>query len=185
MDAKLKINIGDDHLEIEGSEAFVQQAYSEFKALVAAKLGQPAADNHGGRTSGANPDKKAPQTPKKSKTAKPGKGFTRLNLNLRPAGKVSLRDFVGQFDSPTKDELYLLSISYLIDHLHVKNITIDHIYTCLDELDERIPTHLRQVLTNTKNDKGWIDTSDFENLTTTIKGQNHLKHDMIRAGVKA
>jgi hypothetical protein len=44
-----------------------------------------------------------------------------------------------------------------------------------------VPTHLKQVLTNLKNDKGWIDTSDFNNLRLTIKGGNYLKLDMKKA----
>ncbi|MFL6513943.1 MAG: hypothetical protein ACJ8M1_02860 [Chthoniobacterales bacterium] len=184
MEAKLKVNVGDHHLEIEGSEAFVQQAYSEFKELVS-KASSPASPSHQQVPPGRIISGGTNKSPKAAKAGKSSKGFSRIDIDLRPSGKTSLKDYVSQFETPSKDELYLLSVGYLTDQIGVKNVTASHIYTCLDELNERIPTHLKQVLRNIKNKKGWIDTSDSDDLTITIKGKNHLKHDMPKAKVKA
>lgn len=182
MEAKLKINIGPHHLEIEGSEALVQQTYSEFKELVAqaGDISEPSGED----TSVGNGNPAEKEGRKKGKTNKQSKtrrNLERVEVDLRPKGKLSLKDYIAQYASPTKDETYLLTITYLGEELGIKDITVDHVYTCLDELGVRVPTHLKQVITNIKNDRGWIDTSDFASLKPTIKGRNHVKLDMEKA----
>jgi hypothetical protein len=183
METKLKINIGPHHLEIEGPEAFVKEAYSEFKELVAqaAFPPQPSRGRIRGRVEDGLDENHPAKKAKGQKPARARKTLERIDIDLRPKGKVSFKDSVAQYASPTKEEIKLLSIAYLADELGIKDITVDHVYTCLDELGERVPTHLKQVLINLKNDKGWIDTSDFNNLRLTIKGRNHLKLDMKKA----
>jgi hypothetical protein len=175
MDARLRLQVGDIQLEIEGSEAFVEKIYNDHKGRLTSKGSS--------KNDGKQPDSPVGKEGRQSKrrSNKSVKGLHRIDLNLRPAGKPSLKEFVAEYKEPTKDELYLLCIAYLRNALKVDGITVDHVYTCLDELGQRVPTYLRQVLTNTKNEKGWIDTTNFEKLTTTIKGDNHMKLDMEKA----
>ena len=41
-----------------------------------------------------------------------------------------------------------------------------------------MPGNLYQNLIDTKNKRGWISTSNMDDLTVTVPGENYLEHDM-------
>jgi hypothetical protein len=100
-------------------------------------------------------------------------------LNLRPKGKESFKDFVANYNIKTSEELNLLIIYYLKDVLNEK-VTLSHIYTCLKDLGKKIPTHLKQVLINNKNKKNWINLADWDDIKFTTAGMNYIEHDLIK-----
>lgn len=183
MDSKLKINIQEGILEVEGSEKFVKEIYDDFKD----KLQSPTYTSPSQAVKGPTPSvtptlsSPKPKAKKSPKTTKPSSAGTLLtSLNLRPPGKTSLKDYVTQFKKPTSEEKILIFIYYLKEELKEDNLTLDHIFTCLREIGDKIPTYLKQVVTNVKNNKGWIDTTNWESLTFTTQGMNHIEHDIER-----
>jgi hypothetical protein len=94
VDARLKISIGDNHLEIEGSETLVERTYSDFKQLL--DKGPPARIKVKPAVQHLNEDDRP--TDNIAARKKGGKGGTkpstslpRLDIDFRPADKPSLK----------------------------------------------------------------------------------------------
>ena len=123
---------------------------------------------------------------KKTKTKATSKGTLSLvnTLNLNPSNEKSLKDFFSQFLSKTFFEKNLLFIYYLERLLHVDGIGINHIYTCYKNAGEKVPGNLYQSLVDTKNQKGWIESKEINNLRITIAGENYVEHDFKKAEIK-
>ena len=132
------------------------------------------------------PLKKPTPKPKNTSNKKPGKQKTKstgyniiTDLNLNPRGNSSLRDFYNQFEARNNFDNNILCLYYLKEILKIDNVTVDHVFTCYRDLNLKIP-NLRQSLWDTKNRKGWIDTSDTNDLRITVHGDNYVRHDIPR-----
>jgi hypothetical protein len=192
MEAKVKINLNEGYLELEGSEEFVSKYLELFesKLLAAASkdnldskkdLGKAGVDN--------KPEIKSSNKKGSNKTTPSKKGLTRLpkqlmDLNLRPKGKESLKDFYSKYDLKTNFEKNVSFTYYLTKVINIKGITIDHIYTCYKETDQKVPENIYQSLADTKKHKGWIDTTNMEDIKLSIQGENYIEHDVPRASAK-
>jgi hypothetical protein len=108
------------------------------------------------------------------------------DLNLRPDGHISLKDYAKQYDVKGAEELYLVIVYYLKEILGEENVSVNHIFTGLIELDKKVPTHLKQVLVNLRNNNSsnhWLILDDLDNINYSIRGMNHLKHDIKRSKI--
>jgi len=119
---------------------------------------------------------KQTNTKKKSSSSQECKLDT--NLNLRPKGKIGLKDYINQYKKPTSEEKILIFVYYLREELKEENISINQIFTCLKEIGDKIPAHLKQVIRNVKSSKGWINIDNWDDLNFTIQGMNHIEHDI-------
>jgi len=102
------------------------------------------------------------------------------DLNLRPKGKISLKDFAAKYMIKSGEELSLLIIYYLKEELK-ETVTVNHIYSCYKELGNKIPQYFKQTLTNQKNRKNWIDVDDWNDIKYTTPGMNYMEHDITKA----
>jgi len=75
-------------------------------------------------------------------------------------------------------ERNLVFIYYLQQKMGLKNITIDHVFTCYRDIGVKVPKALQQSLWDTTNRKGWLDTSSSDNITVTVPGLNYIEHDL-------
>jgi hypothetical protein len=104
------------------------------------------------------------------------------DLDLRPQGKTSLREFYENKKPSGHQQILTLVVYYLQHELDVKNISANHVYTGLKELTElgvRVP-NIPSGVRNISNRKGWLDTSDLNNLRMTVPGDNFIEHDLPR-----
>ena len=99
-------------------------------------------------------------------------------LNLRPSGKKSLKDIVGEKIPDTNEERFAVIVHYLQHDLSENNINQDHIYTAFKELNVKVPVDINNALTKCAERKGWIDTKDLSNVTLTTRGENFVEHDL-------
>lgn len=99
-------------------------------------------------------------------------------LNLKPTGKIFLVDFFKKYPTTNNLERNLVFVYYLEKILEEKSIGINHIYTCYKEVGQKVPNNLYQSIVDTKKRKGWIESSDMDNITISIVGENYLEHDM-------
>lgn len=121
------------------------------------------------------------EKPKKKKNNN-GKTVSLISsLNLNPSDKKHLRDFYKEFSISSYMENNLLFIYYLDKILNEENISPNHIYTCYKHLGLKVPNSIYQSLLDTKGRKGWIDTSNINNIKTSISGENYLEHDVQKA----
>lgn len=96
------------------------------------------------------------------------------NLNLSPCNKETLKSFVTKYKTTSGFAYNLVFVYYLQKIVGVKNISANHIYTCYMDLSVKFPSNIRQSLIDTKNKKGWIDTSSMTNICLTTVGENAI-----------
>lgn len=125
----------------------------------------------------------APATPKntsasvKKKGKPPSYSFVK-ELNLRPEGKPSIREFYSQKGPKSQQERITVVLFYLHRILETPKITCNHLFTALKEVEMRVPQFLQQTLHNISNRKGWVDSSNTDDLKTTVSGDNFVEHDL-------
>lgn len=181
-DAKVRIDLSQGIVEAEGSEAFVRAIYDDFKTQVSSQVSESPA---------AAPKKKTPKakTPPNGDSKKPrsskGKASTPSivkDLNLRPKGKTGLRDFYNQYKANSNLEKNLVFVYWLQEEAGVANITEDHVFTCYRDIPGvKAPAAMYQSLIDTSRRKGWLDTTDTDDVKVTIPGVNHIEHDLPKA----
>ncbi|MGI3901590.1 MAG: hypothetical protein ACRYGP_27770 [Janthinobacterium lividum] len=106
-----------------------------------------------------------------------GLGFV-PDLNFRPSGKQTLKEFVDTKGPKTDIELALVSLYYLQNMMVTSNITPSHVMTAFKEAGWKIPGDLKQTLRNAKKQKVWMKFSDMNDIKTTTQGDNFVEHEM-------
>ncbi|WP_323755657.1 hypothetical protein [Roseivirga sp.] len=180
MNTKLKINIVEGLLEVEGSETFVNSIYEDFKGnLLQNKTVKPISTVVTEEKPTKTPVKKTKQTvtTKGKKKAKSKTPSIISSLNLRPKDQSSLDDFTSNLNIKSNLERNVAFVYYLTHELKTTNIGLDHIYTCYRHLKAKVPAAFYQSIADTSV-KGWIDTSDTADITLTSIGLNYVEHDM-------
>ena len=189
---KLKIDLNQGVIEVEGSEQLVRDIYNDFKE----RLSKPATPIREARSAQeefptpkkktVNKTKSASNTGKvkpKGPASKSGMLLKELDLTGSD-GKESLRDFYSKFETSSNLERNLVFVYYLQHIKEVENININHVFTCYRNVpDLKAPGNLKQSLVDAGFKKGWLDTSSMENITVPISGINHLEHDMPKKAV--
>lgn len=99
------------------------------------------------------------------------------DINFRPNGIETLKDFFSSYAAKSNLEYNLIIMYWFQEKSKNSPVTINHILTAYRHLSLKIP-NLKQSLVDTKSRKGWIDSSNNEDLKLTIGGINHLEHDM-------
>jgi hypothetical protein len=75
-------------------------------------------------------------------------------------------------------EFNTVAVYYLTEKLELTDVTADHIFTCYDHVNERVPTAFAQSIRDTSGKKGWLDVSSWDNIKLTPKGRNLVTHDL-------
>ncbi len=185
-DSKIKIDLSQGLIEVEGNEEFVKFIYFDFKE----KLHLPRKEKENNKEDKKNGKKETPQKferPKKAKTHFPGPKLQIVKeLDLSGAnGKLSLRDFYDQYLPINFMEKNLIFCYYLEHEINIAPITVNHVFTCYRKLEIKAPTALYQSLKDTASRKGWLDTSSLENIKVPTAGTNYIEHDMKKANNKS
>ncbi len=102
------------------------------------------------------------------------------DLNLRPKGKESFRDFVTKKlpNKSTAVEICLMAVYYLKKVLNIPNVSSNHVYTCFKDLNARVPANLENKLSVVKSTTSWIETSNKNDLGITTIGENYVEFDL-------
>lgn len=118
-------------------------------------------------------------TSKKTKSSSNQSYSLISSLNLVSKAKISLKDYFGKYTTKNNFEYNIVILSYLKNELKEPNVGINHIYTCYKTLGLKIPS-IKQSLLDTKNRKGWIDTSSTDDLKITVAGENFMDHEITK-----
>lgn len=120
------------------------------------------------------------QTSKRTnnKTGKTNKFTLDRQLNLRPDGKESLKDFAANYQMDSSAKQIVVIVYYLKEILKLSKVSADHIFTGLDELNVRIPKSLNQIIVNTRGREGWLDYSGMDDINLSMQGRNAIKFDL-------
>lgn len=181
---KIRIDISQGIVEAEGSETFVRAIYDDFKGRIAE---QPPESSNTTEKRTQKPkvkSAKSPVAPKKTRGANRGNNPNiDKALDLRPKGKQGLQEFYEQYNAKSNFEKNLVFVYWLQEVAGITKITQDHIFTCYRNIaGVKAPTALYQSLIDTSKRKGWLDTTNTEDVKATISGVNYLEHDLPKSG---
>ncbi|MBS0538563.1 MAG: hypothetical protein JSR47_07400 [Proteobacteria bacterium] len=100
------------------------------------------------------------------------------DLNFRPAGQQSLKEFV-EAKSPKSDvETVLVAFYYMQQIMRLANLGPNHVMTAFKEVGKAIPVDLKQTIRNIRKSKMWLNFTDIEDVRTTTQGSNYVEHEM-------
>jgi len=102
------------------------------------------------------------------------------SLNLKPADKKSLADFMSQFSANKSFEYNLLFVYYMEKILGEQNIGVNHIYTCYKDLNLKTSKNIYQNLLVTRKQTDWISTKKMNDLKVTQKGESMVENEMVK-----
>ncbi len=201
MTTKLKIDLTQGILEIEGSESFVKIIYNDFKTHFAgievvddlkpprrtrkrktktAKPVPPAAPAPEPQAEPL-PEPPAPEAEEKAPpTPPPTPDYTIVkNLDLGAADdRPSLVEFMDAKFPLTNEERNIVFLYYLQHMLKLKGITADHIFTCYRHAKIRVPLNLENSLRITADQHNWIKTTKAGNMTLTAAGKQYVEKQL-------
>ena len=99
-------------------------------------------------------------------------------LDLRPEGKQSFKEFFDEKKPKVGTQTYTLCVYYLERILNLKGITPNHVYTCMKDVGRKVPNNITNALSITASRAKTINTSNLLNITITVRGENMVEHDM-------
>jgi hypothetical protein len=100
------------------------------------------------------------------------------NLNFRPDGKQTLKEFLDEKSPKSDMEVTLAAVHYMQHFMALTKIGRSHVMTALKEVKKPIPVDVRQTIRNVKSKKMWLNYTDIEDVKTTTQGENFVEHDM-------
>ena len=180
MDTKLRIDLSQVTLEVEGSEAFVREIYSDFKDRIGA-ISQVLPKK-------ANEEQEIKEevpASQKIKLRQPKKETLTIvkDINLAEQGdKSSLKDFYSGYNARSNWERNLIFVYYLETIAKITPITTNHIFTCYRHVSARVPRAFKQSLRDVASAKGWIDKSSQDDIKLTTHSMNYLEKDITKVG---
>ena len=204
MTTKLKIDLVQGILEVEGSETFVKAIYRDFKVQF---LGEDAIEEEikpttrrrrsrkpiTQKTPTVQPEVAAEVAPKpeaveaalatvpEAKTPQPTQptyDFLK-DLDLSAADDhVSLVEFMDSKFPITNEERNLVFLYYLQYVIKEKPITPDHVYTCYRKAKIRAPLDIEHSLRMTADHRKWIKIAKNGNITVTAAGKTYLEKQL-------
>ncbi|RDI14583.1 zinc ribbon domain-containing protein [Flavobacterium sp. AG291] len=113
----------------------------------------------------------------KSKTKRQSSRSYKLlsDLDFYPDKQESLKDYSAKFTMNSDSEKTLVFMSYLQNILKIQPITYDHLYTCYDELKNKIPENMKSCVSNAQV-KGWVKYDKVLGWIVSTKGINKLRN---------
>lgn len=195
MTTKLKIDLTQGILEVEGSEVFVNSIYRDFKLQflgeeAVAKEEKPVRRRRGRKsktTPRPKPAPKAEAEPAKAtepvqeaKVPAPAPTHTYLkDLDLSATSDhPSLVEFMDSKFPITNEERNLVFLYYLQKVVNQRPVKADHVYTCYRKVNIRAPLNLDHSLQVTVDHHGWIRIAKNGNLTVTAEGKRYAENEL-------
>ncbi|MDO9166741.1 MAG: hypothetical protein Q7U13_11605 [Rhodoferax sp.] len=186
--AKLRIDLSQGQLEVEGSDQLVREIYADFKDQLSGSKSSPPVRS---TNASSNPTSSKPNGEtvnqkssgkKRSNSGSPQPSMVKdLDLSGKARNVERLKDFHASFTINSNLERNLVFIYYLQHRIEVSPITPDHVFTCYRDVGVKVPAALVQSLRDTSNRRGWLDTANTNDLKVTTPGMNHLEHDLPKA----
>jgi len=100
------------------------------------------------------------------------------DLDFRPTGELSLKEFFQQKNPGNDLETVVAIIYYMRNFMDLDKISPSHVMTAFKEIGKPIPVDLRQTIRNVKKSKMWLNFSDIEDIRVTTQGSNFVEHDL-------
>jgi len=106
------------------------------------------------------------------------------DLNLKPSGKKSFREFAAEKQPASNLEKSVVAVYYLHHELGLSAVTVGHVGTCFKDASWRVPSNFANTLAETASRRGWLDTRSMADINVTTHGENLIEHDLPRSKSK-
>lgn len=100
------------------------------------------------------------------------------DLDLCPKGKKSFRNFYEEKQPTTNIEFNVVAVYYMEKILSKEEITIGDVYTCYKNVDRKVPSALKQSLTDTSSSRYGYITTINNCYTIPVVGENFVEYDL-------
>jgi len=179
-ETKLKLDLEQGILEVEGSESFVRSVYNDFKEqLKNENYNQPI---NPPKVTKVKEDANGSSVKRTKKTSKKKLGNFLKELHLSGEdGLQSLRDFYSSYIVKSNYDKNLIFTYYLERIMKLKDITLDHIFTCYRTVGVKVPGAFEQSLWDTSSKKHWLDTESLDNIKVTALGIHFIENEMTKS----
>ena len=177
---RLHIDLVNGTLEVEGEEEFVDKIYKDFKERLATSETSlkplKIIKEKKSRAKSKLGIKKTTQTSTKSKTKSFKESYTPVkDLDLAKGSRdMSLKDYYKQKSPRSFIDKNVVFVFYLKKTVKVTQVTLNHIYTCYEEVSSRKPAAFKQSVADTSR-KGYLNTASYEDINITVRGENLIK----------
>lgn len=180
---KLKIDLLNGALEVEGEESFVSKIYEDYKQKMDGKhfpLSQKPKTETPQKsvipTSGGKDVVKGKKAVKK--TGKKGETYKFIDFEGGAATIQELKAFYEERSPRNGFERNTVFVYFLEKKKGASEIGVDHIYSCHKNVGVPVPGALKQNLYDTAHVKNWINTNDVNNIKITTLGENLVEHTL-------
>lgn len=182
MITKLRIVLNQETLEVEGGEKFVRELYDDFKSSFLHQMDGESSGKTGKKDS--SPKSKSPPKNKSNKKQKKSKHkltiLSDLTLFEEENGVETLDSFLKKYNAKSNMDKNVVFVEYLAEKKNINPVTIDHVWTCYNLLDDiEIPT-MRDSLVDTERRKHTIVINSLQDLSVSPKGKNWLRKNKIK-----
>jgi hypothetical protein len=181
MTVKLKIDLSQGQLELEGSDDAVLKIYEDFMSkvdgLVQSRL--PVAQNVEPPSRSvlieapleAEVEVNASKKKKSSSTKKTS--YSKVDEIYKGQHAVKIKEFYEKFDVKSHSQKVVIFIYCMQNEINITGIGINHIYTCYLIANTPTPNVLPQAIRDAKTA---LDYDDWSDLKVTSIGENAVLH---------
>jgi hypothetical protein len=140
----------------------------------------PVSNGHG--LAGPPPDRQGmPSDARRRRTRKPAakKSWSSIkDINFRPDGKQSLRDYAAEKDPGSLHEKNLMAVYYLDEIMGLPAIEVGHVLAAYEHCAWKSSRDPENSLQQTSSLKKWLDTANMKAIRVTHEGRNTVMYDM-------
>jgi hypothetical protein len=103
----------------------------------------------------------------------------RTDINFRPDGATTLKNFVGEKKPKNLYAKIAVIVFWLVEHSTEKTVDAGAVAAGIREIGERQPSDLSNTLSVTSGSKyGYINARNRNDITLTVHGDNLVRHDL-------
>lgn len=162
--SRIKIDLQNKLLEIEGEENFIRDIYDQSRSLFAVSNNIESGHN---------------MVTRRQRKSGGLKESYAIIKNLDLSQPAALKEFYAGKPTASALEKNAVFVYYLSKIANIKNINLNHIYSCYKEVGTKLPEALKQSLADTSSKKGWIDTKSMSDIKITLKGEGKVMRELI------
>lgn len=100
------------------------------------------------------------------------------DLDFRPDGGLSLRDFVAGKQPKNDMEHIVVLVYYLERIMGISSIGPGHVRTAFKDINVPLPIDLKGTIRNLRRDKAWLKFTDITEIRIATAGENLVEHDL-------